>query len=124
MTVRGVWVVGCVLQVGLNVGSAGVTSALAVPAPQEVPIEETYRRQCGACHGEQGRGDGRMARRFKPPPADFQDPNGIIKRTDEELVEVIIDGRASMPAFGDVLSQEVVTVLVAYIRDLSRGVER
>lgn len=123
MTVRGFWVGGCVLQLGLA-SSAGIASTPEVPARQEVPIEETYRRQCAACHGEQGRGDGRMARRFKPPPADFLDPNGIAKRTDEELVEVIIDGRASMPAFGDVLSEEVVAVLVAYLRDLSRGVER
>jgi hypothetical protein len=65
-----------------------------------------------------------MARRFKPPPADFQDPEGITRRSDDELAEVITDGRASMPSFGDVLSEEVVTVLVAYVRELSRGVER
>jgi mono/diheme cytochrome c family protein len=65
-----------------------------------------------------------MARRFKPPPADFQDPQGIIKRSDEELTEVIADGRASMPSFKDVLSDEVIAVLLAYVRELSRGAER
>jgi mono/diheme cytochrome c family protein len=64
-----------------------------------------------------------MARRFKPPPADFQDPEGIVKLRDDELVTIITDGRASMPAFGDVLSEEVIAALVAYIRVLSRGEE-
>jgi mono/diheme cytochrome c family protein len=142
VTARGAFVIGCVLQlgVGFSVNSAEVSVPAgvegyswtgarsqewpaSVPA-QEVPIEETYRRQCAACHGEQGRGDGRMARRFKPPPADFQDPEGVAKRTDEELVEVITDGRASMPAFGDVLSEEVVAAVVTYVRDLSRGMDR
>lgn len=120
VTLRGLCMLGCMLPFGLHAHSADAD----VRAAQEVPIEETYRRQCAPCHGEQGRGDGRMARRFKPPPTDFQDPEGIVKRTDDELVEIILNGQASMPEFGDVLSEEVVTELVAYVRDLSRGVER
>lgn len=95
----------------------------AAPVAQEASLEETYRRQCAPCHGEQGRGDGRMARRFKPPPADFQDPEGIVKLTDDELVEVITGGRSSMPAFRDVLSEEVIRRIVTYIRELSRAPE-
>lgn len=140
MTLRGLCIIGSVLQLGLSVNSAEVSKPTPVdadfpsrltgarrtlvPVGQEVPIAETYGRQCAACHGERGRGDGRMARRFKPPPADFQDPEGVAKLTDEELVEVITDGRASMPAFGDVLSEDVVAAVAAYVRDLSRGVDR
>ena len=137
---RGLCLIGLVLAMGLDVAPSDTLAATAaddsfvslpglgpgavLASDQEVPIEETYRRQCAACHGEQGRGDGRMARRFKPPPADFRDPEGVPRLTDEELVDVIIEGRASMPAFGDVLNEEVVTVLVTYVRELSRGVER
>lgn len=121
---------GSLVLLGLTSAGAGPSNAAGhtwntvTPVVQEVPIEETYSRQCAACHGEHGRGDGRMARRFKPPPADFQDPEGVAKLTDEELVEVITDGRASMPAFGDVLSEQVIAVLVTYVRELSRGAER
>jgi len=132
---RGLCLIGFLVALGLNVAPVDVASVsiaygttLAVRdgrpitrVTQEVPIEETYRRQCAACHGEHGRGDGRMARRFRPPPADFQDPDGIVKLTDEELVEVITGGRASMPSFGDVLSEDVIVALVTYVRHLSSG---
>jgi len=135
---RGLCLIGLLIVLGLHLGQSDVMGLVTVvagdeavlpvldrapisPVIQEVPIEETYRRQCAACHGQRGRGDGRMARRFKPPPADFQDPEGVAKRTDEELIQVITEGRASMPAFEDVLSEDVVVALVTYVRDLSRG---
>jgi len=139
LTLRISCLIGSAIALGLHAGSvqgrveayvaadfstAPVGGWHAVIGPsQEVPIEETYRRQCAACHGEHGRGDGRMARRFKPPPADFRNPQGVARLTDEELIEVITEGRASMPAFGDVLSEDVIAVMVTHVRELSRGVD-
>lgn len=130
MTLRRFCLAGSLVWLGLVSGAAhhlmaaGLAWNAAAPLMQEVPIQETYSRQCAACHGEHGRGDGRMARRFKPPPADFQHPDGVSKRTDQELIEVITSGRTSMPAFGDVLSEEVIAVLVAYVRELGHGTDR
>lgn len=104
-------------------GSATVR-AEAPTAAQDRPVEETYRRQCRACHGDSGRGDGRIGRRFDPPPADFQDPDGVGKMSDEEIAEIITDGRTSMPEFADVLSAEEITAMVAYVRELSRAPDR
>lgn len=87
---------------------------------QELPVEETYRRQCAACHGQEGRGDGRAARRYNPRPADFKDPEGVAKLSDDELVGIITNGRASMPAFGQVLSEEALALLAGHVRELSR----
>ena len=96
-------------------------SVLVGDAVQEQTVQETYRRQCAACHGSEGRGDGRAARRHNPRPPDFTDPESVVKLTDDELIEIIIEGRASMPAFGDVLSEAVIIQVVSYIRDMSRG---
>jgi len=60
---------------------------------------------------------------FNPRPADFTDPEGVVKMTDDAVLEVITKGRASMPAFETILSEEVRRALVAYIRVLSRGKE-
>ena len=60
---------------------------------------------------------------YNPRPRDFRDPEGVVKLSDDELVEIITNGRASMPAFGQVLSEEALTLLVGYVRDLSRRVE-
>lgn len=86
-------------------------------------MQETYRRQCSACHGAEGRGDGRAARRYDPRPPDFTDPEGVARLSDEEIIEIITNGRAAMPSFGDVLGAEAVSRLVEYVRDLSRGGE-
>lgn len=132
MTLRTSCWIGCMVAFGLVPYRAGAPAVAdpshgrARPASvvgQEVPVGETYRRQCAACHGERGRGDGRMARRFKPPPADFRDPEGVAARSDEEVMQIIAEGQASMPAFGDVLSVDAIAALVTYVRDLSRDTE-
>jgi len=101
-----------------GIGVARIDAELGV-GRQELSAEENYRRQCAACHGERGRGDGRVARRYNPRPPDFQDPEGIVLLRDDELQEIIASGRASMPAFDEVLSAPEITAVVAYIRVLS-----
>lgn len=88
---------------------------------QEQPGRATFRQYCVPCHGERGRGDGPAAVAFNPPPADFTDPEGLAKLTDEQVIEVITKGRGSMPAWGPILRQEQLGPLVAYLRRLSRG---
>ena len=88
---------------------------------QEPPVEEIYRRQCSACHGKEGRGDGRAARRYNPRPPDFTAPEGVVRLSDDELEGIVTNGRASMPAFKEVLSAEAITLLVGHIRELSRA---
>lgn len=90
---------------------------------QELSAEENYKRQCAACHGDEGRGDGRVSRRYNPRPSDFRDPNGVLLMSDDELNEIITDGRASMPAFDEVLTAEEIAAVTAYVRVLSGQIE-
>lgn len=89
--------------------------------PQEHPGKKTFQQYCAPCHGEKGKGDGPAAAAFDPPPADFTNPEGLPKLTDEQVLEVITKGRRSMPAWGAILTPEQLTPLVAYLRELSQG---
>jgi mono/diheme cytochrome c family protein len=106
----------------LTLGPEAVaTVPAATSARQEHPGQRTYLQYCSPCHGQKGRGDGPAAVAFHPPPADYTNPDGIPKMTDEQVMEVITKGRGAMPAWGAILTREQLVPLVAYLRELSRG---
>ncbi len=76
-----------------------------------------YERNCLACHGVGGAGDGPAARALRPPPTSFTDKKTWEGLTDERLSASIRTGRpgSSMMAFGS-LSPEELANLVAYLR--------
>ena len=55
--------------------------------------------------------------------ADLRAPE-VQKQTDEQLAQVIADGRKNMPSFSNSLTQEQIRALVAYIRKLAGKVQR
>lgn len=60
------------------------------------------RNGCAVCHGDEGRGDGRLAATLKPPPRDFREVEAFKKgATVAEISETIGKGLAgtSMPAY-------------------------
>lgn len=80
---------------------------------------ELFRRQCAACHGKKGEGDGPAASAMNPRPADLTDAERIGDLSDEELIEVLTKGRSAMPSFGSLLEVDQIRAMVAYIRELS-----
>jgi cytochrome c oxidase cbb3-type subunit 3 len=94
----------------------------AAPPPKGAPsgsanpalalVEIAWRNQCSACHGPIGRGDGPQGPMLKAPDltaADWQS-----KVTDEQIRQVISNGKNRMPKFD--LPDDLVTGLVARIR--------
>lgn len=106
-------------ELGSELGTAVWSSSGS--SAQEHPGKATFRLYCVPCHGEKGQGNGPAAVAFKPPPANFTNPDGLATLTDEQVIEVITKGRGSMPAWGPILPQEQLGPLVAYLRELSRG---
>lgn len=88
--------------------------------------EKIYVKQCLGCHGEEGDGAGPAAERLNPPPRDFTLGQYKIKTTgfddivpnDEDLFRMIKDGMpgTAMPEWGDILSEEEMWDLTAYIK--------
>ena len=82
---------------------------------------ESYRRLCASCHGKRGKGDGAAAAFLNPRPANLTTTEGVGQLSDEELLDVITNGRRTMPAFGSLLQPEELRALAAYVRGLAGG---
>jgi mono/diheme cytochrome c family protein len=80
-----------------------------------------YERQCGLCHGAQGKGDGAASQMMKPPAADLTGSK-VKDKPDAELFQTIQNGRppTAMPAFKGQLSDQQIHDVVAYIRSLGK----
>ena len=91
-----------VLEVGL-----GVTLD---PMPETPPSltrgAVLYARDCAACHGELGAGDGRLAVGMEPPPANLTDLDALRTVPPVEFFRKVNVGVAgtAMPPFGDSLN--------------------
>jgi len=87
---------------------------------------EVYGRRCTWCHGEEGDGVTDVAERLNPPPRDFTFAQYKIKTTDfendypndDDLFRMIRDGMpgTAMPGWSDVLTDQQIWDLVAYIK--------
>jgi mono/diheme cytochrome c family protein len=101
-----------------------------VPAlvyPPEIPGSalagrEIYRARCVACHGYQGRGDGRAVREgmIVGEPTDLAADTLIARRDFDAVFHRVKEGtgpvhRSSMPAWGIIFSDEEIWDLVAFV---------
>ena len=91
-----------------------------------------YDDKCAHCHGIEGAGDGSAAENLLPRPRDFT--RGIYKirstesgqlPTDQDLFDIISNGMpgSSMPAWGEILSENERRQLVAHIKTFHDGFE-
>jgi mono/diheme cytochrome c family protein len=92
--------------------------------PPEVPGNKLsqaatlYRQRCQSCHDANGAGASLRASMRSLP--DFRDRSWLTGRSDEQLVNSILDGKGSlMPASRGQLSDPQARALVAYIRSLA-----
>lgn len=79
---------------------------------------ELFQRFCASCHGKSGKGDGSAAAYLDPRPADLTDADGVGQLSDEELLDVIGNGRRTMPAFSALLKPEELRAIAAFVRSL------
>jgi mono/diheme cytochrome c family protein len=84
------------------------------PSQRDQLVEVTWQKQCASCHGRRGRGDGPQAAMMKP--RDLSKPDWQASVTDEQLAQVIRQGKDKMPAFN--LPESMVTSLVAHVRKM------
>jgi mono/diheme cytochrome c family protein len=96
---------------------ASLGSHFVLPTP--AGGAELYERQCAACHGTEGKGDGPVAGALNPPPSDLSDPARMSQLSDEELLEVITNGRGTMPGYARQLSPGDLKAVADYVRSLS-----
>jgi len=96
----------------LVVAVATSSPAEKAPAPQNDAASQ-FRLRCSSCHGQNGDGNTSLGRTLHA--ADLRSAE-VQKQSDEQLAQVIADGRKSMPSFSNSLTQGQVRALVGYIR--------
>jgi mono/diheme cytochrome c family protein len=82
-----------------------------------------YREHCAGCHGKDGGGDGPLAADLRFKPRAFKEGKFAFGNTPDAMAKTIQSGVpgqdvARMPAFLNVLSEEDLATLVAYVRGL------
>lgn len=105
---------------------AGISTPIMAQSGDAGAGAEVYGRRCIWCHGEEGDAVTDMAERLNPPPRDFTFAQYKIKATafdndypnDDDLFRMIRDGMpgTAMPGWADVLSDQQIWDLVAYIK--------
>jgi mono/diheme cytochrome c family protein len=93
--------------------------------------QKSYARDCAACHGESGRGDGPAGRtlpglaamrsRAKRGPADFTDASQMLGASDVLLQGKILRGGmgTGMPEWGALYSEDEMWAVVSFIRSFT-----
>jgi mono/diheme cytochrome c family protein len=97
-----------------------VKNPVAVSASALAQTKTLYAANCGPCHGEKGRGDGPAASGLNPRPADHTS-EAVQRQTDGAIFWKLSEGRAPMPAYKKIFSDQQRWELVNYIRSLSRS---
>jgi cytochrome c oxidase subunit II len=107
--VRAVAVVVWLATVGLTAASCGADDEGATPSdPVLAQGQQVYRANCASCHGVKG--DGGLAPRLA----------GVVAARYPDIADqeaVIVEGRGTMPAFGQRLSPEEITAVARYTRE-------
>ncbi|MEI6752505.1 MAG: cytochrome c [Paludibacter sp.] len=80
--------------------------------------QEIYTKNCISCHGDMTKGNSMKS--LNPIPPDLS-TKGTQSLTDGELFYILSTGRAVMPNFSSVLSEEERWKVIAYIRSFNKS---
>lgn len=90
---------------------------------QGADVKANWSKHCTKCHAENGNGQTTMGKKLKV--ADYTDPKVQAKFTDEEMIKITKEGKKQgsktlMKGYSDVLSDQEIKDLVAYIRTMAK----
>lgn len=106
--------------------SGGGNPDTSAPASSSMPDTsdlgaKVYARNCALCHGPNGKGNGPGAVALNPKPRDHTDAAYMNSRTDEQLLDVIRNGKpgTGMTAWKGVLSEAEIQAVLKHVRSLA-----
>ena len=107
-------------------GQLPAPGAIAGALPAERTAEAVYRAGCATCHGPDGKGAPRVVVGFEVALPDFTDCAFASGEPDPDWFAVVHEGGPvrgldrHMPAFGDALSPDDITLAISHIRTFCR----
>jgi mono/diheme cytochrome c family protein len=102
------------------------------PPPPEIKADpvlargyDVYMRQCVACHGLQGKGDGPRALATPVKPRNLVDEEWKYGEDEASVTKIVREGGPNgvMPAFGTVLNPGELKAVVKYVRQFRKRPE-
>ncbi len=102
----------------------GTAEAAALTNPDKVTDfslltgKDLFGIYCAPCHGAAGKGDGPVAKKFVPTPADISATGHGSHHPEGELFAVVTHGKNGMPPFRADLTAKERWLVVAYLRTL------
>ncbi len=94
-----------------------VLGAAPVFADSTPDAAAVYKSKCAMCHGSDGKGQTTIGKSQKL--RDLGSPE-VQKQTDQEIGDIILNGKGKMLAFKSKLTNEQIKGLVAFIRTFKR----
>ena len=95
--------------------AASLRNPVAATADSVARGATLYKINCAVCHGEQGRGDGPVGRKFDPVPVDLN-KDYTQSQADGQLFFTLTRGRVAMPFYRDALSQHERWDVINYVK--------
>jgi cytochrome c6 len=96
----------------------GSTTVAAAAAASENDLgESTFKTTCAMCHGQDGSGNTDVGKSLKIPDLHSAEVQG---NSDEQLSQVITNGKNAMPPFKASLTDDQIHALVMYVRQLKK----
>src|SRR5438445_12845441 len=74
---------------------------------------ETYKTTCAMCHGAEGKGDTALGKNLHAKDLTSDE---VQKKSNEELITIIVKGKENMPGIEGRLTQSQIKGLVKFIR--------
>jgi mono/diheme cytochrome c family protein len=110
-----------VMSVALVWGWSSMTQVVSAAGGDSAKGKSIYQAKCVTCHGANGKGDGPIGKKLKPPARDFTSAESKNK-SPEDLQKVIENGvpKTSMVAWGKKLSETEVQDVLAYVLTLRK----
>jgi len=96
---------------------------------EELRGKALYEYYCALCHGKTGNADGFNSYNVSPPPAKHTDTTLMATLSNTQIQKIIREGGPSigrspqMPPWGNVLTDQEIADLTAFIRTLSSSAE-
>ena len=93
------------------------------PTPQSMArAKQLYQMDCSFCHGDTGDGKTDLAKDMSLALGDWTNPRTLADKPDQELFNVIRNGKGKMPAEAEGRAKDhEVWSLILYIRGLAKG---
>lgn len=111
-----------VLACSIMTGGLSSVSPLALAAGGDAAKGKSiYQTKCVPCHGPQGKGDGPLGAKLKPPAVNFASPESK-KKSEDELRNIIEHGvpKTAMVAWKGQLNETEIHDVLAYVLTLRK----